>query len=242
MPCNVYIDEAGDLGIGRGSRWFVLTAVIVDNQEEPAIRDTVRNIKTKLNLRELHFRNLRDFNQRAYAVHELLPHKFTIINVIIDTGMITLTQGTTQNGDNPSLLTYNLAARYLIERVSWFLRDSGKRGKIILSSRGTARDGELIDYIKNRLIPYPENQIAQVFDNVCAKTASSWDLLQVADICTTSFFYAYQINTYGLRVPYYARGLWSHVYHRNGKWRNYGIKYYDRDMDPGDDYFKENCL
>lgn len=25
--CTVYIDEAGDLGIGRGTRWFVLTAV-----------------------------------------------------------------------------------------------------------------------------------------------------------------------------------------------------------------------
>lgn len=26
---TVYIDEAGDLGIGRGTRWFVLTAVVV---------------------------------------------------------------------------------------------------------------------------------------------------------------------------------------------------------------------
>ena len=26
--CTVYIDEAGDLGIGRGTHWFVLTAVI----------------------------------------------------------------------------------------------------------------------------------------------------------------------------------------------------------------------
>lgn len=27
--CTVYIDEAGDLGINRGTQWFILSAVIV---------------------------------------------------------------------------------------------------------------------------------------------------------------------------------------------------------------------
>ena len=240
--CNVYIDESGDLGVGKGTRWFVLTALIVDSQEEPALRNTLKNIKTKLNLREIHFRKIKDFNHRAYIVHKVSSHKFTIINVVVDTGKITLTQGKTKNGDNPSLLTYNLAARYLVERVSWFLRDSNMRGDIILSSRGTSRDGELVDYIKNRLIPYQGNQISQVFDRVYSKTAASWDLLQLADVCATSWFFAYEINPYGLRVPYFAKRLASHLYCYNGKWRNYGIKYYDKNMDPGDDYFKENCL
>lgn len=35
---TVYIDEAGDLGIGRGTRWFVLTAVVVKKTVEPQIR------------------------------------------------------------------------------------------------------------------------------------------------------------------------------------------------------------
>lgn len=37
--CTVYIDEAGDLGIGRGTTWFVLTAVIVDKTAEASIRE-----------------------------------------------------------------------------------------------------------------------------------------------------------------------------------------------------------
>ena len=32
--CTVYIDEAGDLGIGRGTQWFVITAVIVPKESE----------------------------------------------------------------------------------------------------------------------------------------------------------------------------------------------------------------
>lgn len=41
-PCKVYIDEAGDLGVCRGTQWFVLTAVIVQNNNEPAIRETLK--------------------------------------------------------------------------------------------------------------------------------------------------------------------------------------------------------
>ncbi len=38
--CTVYIDEAGDLGINRGTRWFVLTACIVDKNAEPIVRSS----------------------------------------------------------------------------------------------------------------------------------------------------------------------------------------------------------
>lgn len=48
--CTVYIDEAGDLGIGRGTHWFVLTAVIVNNSSEPALRNIFKTIKKDLNL------------------------------------------------------------------------------------------------------------------------------------------------------------------------------------------------
>ena len=45
---TVYIDEAGDLGINRGTKWFVLTAVIVAKEAEPKIRAKIRQIKSKL--------------------------------------------------------------------------------------------------------------------------------------------------------------------------------------------------
>ena len=48
----VYIDEAGDLGIGRGTRWFVLTAVVVKKTVEPQIRARMTAIDRKASCRE----------------------------------------------------------------------------------------------------------------------------------------------------------------------------------------------
>ena len=80
--CNVYIDEAGDLGIRRGTKWFVMSAVIVNVGDEPAIRDTIKAIRNKFNLREIHLRKMNDFYKTAYIVKELHKHPFVISNVL----------------------------------------------------------------------------------------------------------------------------------------------------------------
>ncbi len=73
---------------------------------------------------------------------------------------------------------------------------------VVLSSRGTSRDGELIKYIQEKLFPYPLNNINQaVFEKITAKTAPSWDMLQLADVCATTIFSAYEANGYGFRSP-----------------------------------------
>lgn len=36
--CTIYIDEAGDLGINRGTRWFVLAGVLIKKADEKAIK------------------------------------------------------------------------------------------------------------------------------------------------------------------------------------------------------------
>lgn len=143
IPCTVYIDEAGDLGANRGTNWFVLTAVVVDATEEPKIRTTLKNIKLKLNLQNIHFRTIKDFNRRCYIVQELSQNDFTYVNILFDTTQMDKAKMPTD------VLAYNYICRYLIERVSWFMRDTDRRGKIVLSSRGTTRDAELIDYIAN---------------------------------------------------------------------------------------------
>ena len=43
---TVYIDESGDLGINRGTQWFVLSAVVVEKSEEKNIREKINQIKT----------------------------------------------------------------------------------------------------------------------------------------------------------------------------------------------------
>ena len=80
--CTVYIDEAGDLGINRGTKWFVLSAVIVRKDNETNIRNRMRAIKQRLGVDEIHLRKIIDFNKRAYIVRELALEEFEKLSYI----------------------------------------------------------------------------------------------------------------------------------------------------------------
>lgn len=106
-------------------------------------------------------------------------------------------------------------------------------GDILLSARGTSRDGELIKYIKEKLLPYPDNAInAAVFDKVSARTAATWDLLQLADVCATTMFLTYEINAFGFCTPCFSMALKDHLYQKNNRVDSYGIKFFTSDMRP----------
>lgn len=243
--CNIYIDEAGDLGFNRGTRWFILSAVVVNSENENDIRKAIKAIKTKLNINAIHFRNLRNFEQRCYVVSELSKCSFKIVNVIIDTTKINLNKikyNGNSNTTNPSLYLYNYACRYLIERISWILRDSGRQGKIILSSRGTSKDKDLSEYISTKLLSYGSNAICKQITSVCSKSASEWDMLQLADVCATSMFYCHEPNHFGFVSPCYVRPLKKHLYAHNNAITKYGVKYFSDEMAPDKDYFKRKTI
>lgn len=238
--CSVYIDEAGDLGVKRGTRWFVLSAIAVNEEDEPRIRAVCQSLKSYLNLNTIHFRNLRSFEQRCFVVDALYRIPFEHVHVVIDTNKIDLAK--IPASDDPfSSIIYNYACRYLLERVSWMLRDTGRIGTVVLSSRGTTRDKELIDYIK-KLLSYPANAIANVFSSVTCKQSSEWDMLQVADVCATSMFYAYEVNRFGFTIPCYIKRIQKSIYQYNGHYLNYGIKYFAEEMRPEADYFNEHTI
>ncbi len=134
--CTVYIDEAGDLGIKRGTKWFVLTAVIVDKKDEPEIRTRMTAIKSKLNIHEIHLRKTADFMKRAVIVRELASMPFTYMNIIVDTSKFDVSK------IPDPMIAYNYVCKYLLQRASWFLRDNSKTADIVLSARSTSLDGE----------------------------------------------------------------------------------------------------
>ena len=240
--CTLYIDEGGDLGIGKGCDWSILSGVFIDKQEEPQIRETIKNIRIKLNINEIHFRKMASFDKKSYAVSELSKCHFEYIAIIADTNKINLSKLYAEYSEKPSILSYNHICRYLLERASWLLRDSNRVADIVLSSRGTSRDADLIAYIKNKLIPFNDNQIENCFGTITAKPASSWDMLQLADVCATSMYNMHQRNGLGFITPCYAYRLRAHLYRHNGKLLKYGMKYYDDAMQPSKQYFMENAV
>ena len=242
--CTIYIDEAGDLGINRGTRWFVLTSVIVNKESELNIRNILKSVKRDLNLDNIHFRKLRNFEQRSYVINKICNLEFEYINIVLDTSKLDINKLKSDRDsftEKPSIILYNHACRYLIERVSWLLRDTNRIGNIILSGRGTSRDAELINYI-DKLLKYPQNQISNQFCDICSKPAASWDMLQLADICATSMFYYHEINAYGFLLPCYTYKLRKLLYKRNGSIHKYGIKYYSDEMKTDESYFTNHMV
>lgn len=224
---TVYIDEAGDLGIGRGTRWFVLSAVIVAKEDESAIREKMRQIKNRLNVREIHLRKISEFPKRAFIVRELNSQNYTYINILVDT-----TKFDKAKIPDP-LKAYNYVCKYLLERVSLFLEERGKVADIMLSARGTSRDGDLIKYIKEKLLPYEKNSInSAVFNKITARGAGEWELLQLADVCATTMFLTYEVNGFGFSTPCFSTAMSNHLYRYRGSLENYGIKFFTNDMKP----------
>jgi len=161
-------------------------------------------------------------------VRELRDEEFVYMNVLVDTDKFDRARI-----PNP-IIAYNYVCKYLLQRVSWYLSSLGSSGDIVLSARGTSRDGELIQYIQEKLLPYPSNGIdASSFGAVTAKTAATWDMLQLADVCATSMFLTYEVNRYGFSTPCFSVSMSDHIYrNNNGKIDSYGIKFFTSDMKP----------
>lgn len=225
---TVYIDESGDLGAEKGTQWFVLSAVVVAKNQEKIIRDIMEKIKKTLNVREIHLTKISDYFKRAYIVQELSIADFTYMNIIFDTNKFDVSKIPN------SIVAYNYICKYLLQRVSWYLESINQVADVVLSARGTSRDQELIEYIQDKLMPYPGNNInKKCFNKIEAKSASIWDMLQLADVCATTTFLSYEKNKYGFRVPCFSKVLSNHLYRRFGKAESYGIKYFSPDMKPG---------
>ena len=232
--CTVYIDESGDLGFQKGTRWFVLSGVIVNKEDEPEIRKRLARIRSTLNLQTIHLNKLQDFSKRAYVVRELKDCPFTYVNIIIDT------QKMDSNKIPTPGLAYNYCCKYLLQRISWYMRDNDCRCGVVLSARGTKRDNELIAYIKDKLLPFEHNSIdSQYFGKIEAKSAPSWDLLQLADVCATTTFLAHEKNSLGFIFPCFAMALSAHLYRAKGKIDTHGIKYFTKEMRPEGDELKK---
>ncbi len=229
--CTIYIDEAGDLGINRGTRWFVLAGVLIKKADEKAIKVSLKSIKNRFNLQTIHFRKLHDFSHRAFVVKRINEVPFDVFVVIADTTKLIFPK----NNKNRSVScdTYNLAVKKLLLAIRSHLAQYGLLADIVLSSRGTSRDKELIDYIKNDVLA---SLVAddKHFRNTKAIQAPEWEMLQIADVCATSVFYSLEVSELsGLVTPCFYRCLQQHVAKS---------EFYDVAMCLDDDYFDNKIL
>ena len=224
---TVYIDESGDLGYCRGTRWFVLSGVIVRKTDEKEIRRIIKSIRNRFNYNEIHLKKIDDYRRRLFIARELSKADFRYINILADTKVFSCRR---LNGTGNA---YNYLCRLLLERVSLALKTVDGCADIMLSARGTSRDAELVSYIKDKLLPYENNVIDEArFGSICAMSSNQWDLLQLADVCATSTFLAYEETEFGFCLPCLALSLAHNLFVYDGKIDGYGLKFVKPTVSP----------
>lgn len=213
---NVYIDESGDEGIRKGSKFFILTAVLVDKKKDLGISKCIDTIKENLEINiksQLHWNVVKGYPNKLMIMSNIKEMDITIINVIIDTTKIRLIK---------SDKVYNYFSGYLFERICWFVRDKNAVANINISSRGNLSKSKLIEFLKENnnnkfKIDYSKIKNIKIYPNAQKK------LLQLADCCCSSLGQALKYNDDKARK--YVLYLKDKFYTYKGKYIGYGLKF-----------------
>lgn len=226
MSYVAYIEEAGDEGLGRGSRWFIVGAVIVEESKDLTVSHCIDHIKHELGLElsaPVHWRNIKHPSMRRWIIDCLRKEDFTISYVICDTYDDTIKASTLKG--NGRLYAYVI--RYLMERISWFGHDRGQPVDLVFANRSNVSYDELKDYL-NRIQKDSSCQIKSGVIDVSrmqCKAVEQVKLLQVSDICNGACFNALEYDRFGYYDERYLLGLWDKIYRRNGNLFSYGMKF-----------------
>lgn len=237
----VYIDESGDEGFSfdRGSsHWFVLSAVVTRKASDIAtvkLVDSVRSQLGKPDRKPLHFRDLKH-EQRLPLIGEIAKAKVRSISIMIHKPSIKEPETYQERYG-----LYFYAVRYLLERVSWLCRDHRPNegdgsADIIFSNRSGMSYKEMRDYLEllKRRSEYQENRV--VWDVIKTGQISAFSPgkrmgLQIADAVASGTFYAVEPSQHGYTEDRYIRMLKPVIYHHQGKYVGYGLKFWPREVD-----------
>jgi hypothetical protein len=224
---NAYIDEAGDegfknpaqVGPGTSSEWLVLAAVIVPAEDDLVRSRAVDSLRALLNKpppKPLHFRFLKQHSKKRAAMAALAQEPFVFSTVAIWKPGIT--SGYLQQA--PHL--YNYAARFLIERLSWYADDQGRQLNLYFENRAstsyTALQGYM-NWIQNDPACSIRNNTIASFKPV----ASTVKLAQIADFYASATHSALEPDAYGHPTPDYLEQVTHQLYRRGGNITSYGF-------------------
>jgi len=213
---NVYIDESGDEGISRGSKYFILTAILVDKKNDLVLARKVDDLKKQLRLdlkKQLHWNKIKGYSNKLEILSFIKKMDLSIINIIIDTSKIRLIHSNT--------LYYHFSG-YLYERICWYVRDRKAVANLFISSRGDSLSkAKLTEFLqihpKKFTIDYSKINEIKIIPNANKR------LLQIADCCCSSLGQAlkYKNDLHYHYISFFSDKFYTY----SNKYVGYGLKY-----------------
>lgn len=211
--------KVGDEGIKRGSEWFILTAIIVPKEYDLALSNKIVSIKETMKMNrkdQLHWNKILKYDKKIQIIYDLIAENFKIIHVAINTNEIYKLK---------SKDIYPYFMSYLIERVSYYVSNNKAKCNIFISTRNE-NNKEKTEHLKTELM---NKRHYHHIDIKCIKDIKFIDnrernLLQLADVCCSSFAQAIKYNT--KQEWEYVLKLKSNIWCYKGLIFGYGIKFY----------------
>lgn len=211
---NAYIDESGDEGFRKlgerakgasdaSSEWLVLAAVLMfeeQDRERTQAVDRLRELLNRASTRApLHWRDLRNDHSKKRRVMDLLAGEPLIFSVVAlwKPGLKGQSAALKRKG-----YLYNYAARFLIERLSWFADRGGRRLNLFFESRATTSYADLEGYI-TAIQADPECSITPGAIARVQPVNASRKGAQLADFYASLTAEALEPDPYGYTTPDY---------------------------------------
>ena len=212
---NVYIDESGDEGINKGSKYFILTAIIVKRTKDLETSRVVDKIKENLEMdkkSQLHWKLLKGLPNKNMIMTLVSNLDIKIVNVIIDTRCIKVI---------PSNSIYNYFSGYLYERICWYMNKINGLANINISSRGNLSKTKLNAYLNNKNYKKFNIDTSRIKEIKIIPNGRK-KLLQLADCCCSALFQALKYNNKTHNE--YINKIKDKLYIKNNNLLSYGLK------------------
>lgn len=213
---NVYIDESGDEGLNRGSKYFILTSIIVKKENDLEISKNIDRIKENLELSkdtQLHWNKIRGFPNKKMITTIISSLDIIIINIIIDTNKIKFI---------PSKELYYHFSSYLFERICWLCKNNNRIANINISSRGNLKKEDLKTYLVKPNNKQTNSINYNLINSIKIYPNKQKRLLQMADCCCSALGQALKYDDDSHRQ--YMNDLSKKIYKKNGNFISYGLK------------------
>ena len=197
--------------------------------------DAVRSVLEKKPKSPLHFRDLKHEQKLPY-LRCLTGFNFKTVTILVHKPSLKEPEKFQER-----YRLYFYTTRYLIERASWFCRDTHTphdigdgTAKLIFSNRSGMSYSELKDYfiyLKNNTdlfgVRIDWNYIKP--DQIIAYSPMKRVGLMIADAIAHSFWRAVERDRFGFTEDRYVRLLDKIIYRRKGEALGYGVKFWPRE-------------
>ncbi|MGA2092916.1 MAG: DUF3800 domain-containing protein [Sedimentisphaerales bacterium] len=238
-----YIDESGDEGFkfrtapdeGASSDWFILSAFVTRKKADLQTVRIIDKIRSELKYhprKHIHWKKLKHPQKVRYAQF-IASTQSRVMAVCVH---------------KPSLMEpekfseryrlYFYAVRYLIERISWLVRDKHNPGKwggdgtaeLLFSNRQGMSYDEMRDYLRLLNKQQQAGQDIRIdfekvpIENLKTQTPGKSMGLQLADAVAGAFFNALERDKFGNTEPRYIQTMAPVLYRENKNLQGYGFK------------------